>query len=93
MNNSLFSYSESLLLSLSKEIEYIKSRTLNINYSLKNCQNKILSRRLISELKNLNSNRLKISNISKKMFNENCNDLSFEFLFEVTKRSIRFQQI
>ena len=93
MNNSLFSYSESLLLSLSKEIEYIKSRTININYSLENCQNKILSRRLISELKNLNSNRLKISNISKQMFKDNCNDLSFEFLFEVTKRSIRFQQI
>ena len=50
MNQYIFSYSESLVLSLSKEIEYIKIRSSNINSSLKNCQNKILSTRLLSEL-------------------------------------------
>ena len=93
MSNYLFSYSESLLLSLSKEIEYIKNRTKNINYSLKNCQNKILSKRLISELNNLNRSRLKIANISKFMFKNKRKDLSFEFLFEVSKRANFLQQI
>ena len=93
MKKYLSTYSESVVLSLSKEIEYIKSRSKNINYSLKICQNKILSTRLRSELNRLNKNRLKILNISEKMFKRNCNELSFEFLFELTKRSNSLQQI
>ena len=93
MNQYIFTYSESLLLSLSKEIEYIKSRSKNINYSLKTCQNKILSTRLKSELNKLNKNRLRILSISEKMFKRNCNELSFEFLLEITKRSNTLQQI
>ena len=93
MNKYLSTYSESLVLSLSKEIEYIKSRSRNINYSLKICQNKILSTRLKSELNKLNKNRLRILKISENMFKRNCNELSFEFLFELTKRSNSLQQI
>ncbi len=93
MNKYLFTYSESLVLSLCKEIEYIKNRSKNINSSLKNCQNKILSIRLKSELKNLNKKRLKILNISENMIHKNRNDLSFEFLLELTKRSNSLQQI
>ena len=93
MNKYIFPYSESIVLSLSKEIEYIKTRSKNINYSLKTCQNKILSTRLRDELNKLNKNRLKILNISEKMFKRNCNDLSFEFLLELTKRSNSFQEI
>ncbi len=93
MNKHIFTNSESLVLSLSKEIEYIKSRSKNINHSLKTCQNKILLRRLKSELNKLNKSRLKILNISENMFKRNCNELSFEFLFELTKRSNSFQQI
>ena len=93
MNKHIFNYSESLVLSLIKEIEYIKNRSKNINYSLKTCQNKTLSARLRSELNRLNKNRLKILNISEKMFKRNCNELSFEFLFEITKRSNSLQQI
>jgi len=93
MNTYIFTYSESLLLSLSKEIEYIKSRSKNINYSLKTCQNKILTTRLTAELNKLNKNRLKILSISEKLFKRNCNDLSIEFLLEVTKRANSFQQI
>ena len=87
MNKYIFSYSESLVLSLCKEIEYIKSRSKNINYSLKTCQNEILSKRLKSELEKLNKSRLKILNISESMFNKNCNEPSIEFLLEITKRS------
>ena len=93
MNQYLFSYSESLVLSLSKEIEYIKSRSKNINNSLKTCQNKILSTRLKSELNKLNKNRLKILNISESLLKLNSNELSFEFLLEITKRSNSYQQI
>ena len=93
MNKYLFSKSESLVLSLCEEIEYIKSRSKNINYSLKTCQNKILSKRLKTELKKLNISRLKILTISESMFIKNCNDLSFEFLLEITRRSNSFQQI
>ena len=93
MNKCIFTYSESLVLSLSKEIEYIKSRSKNINYSLKTCQNKILLTRLRTELNKLNKNRLKIINIAESMFKRNCNELSFELLLEITKRSNSFQQI
>ena len=93
MNQHISTYSESLVLSLTKEIEYIKSRSKNINYSLKTCQNKILSRRLRLELNKLNKKRLKILKISENMFKKNCNELSFEFLFEITKRSNSLQQI
>ena len=93
MNQSLFLYSESISLSLCEEIEYIKNRSKNINYSLKTCQNKILSTRLRSELNKLNIKRLKILNISENILKRNCNELSFEFLLEIIKRSNSFQQI
>ena len=93
MNKYIFLHSESVVLTLSKEIEYIKSRSKNINYSLKTCQNKILSTRLKSELNKLNKKRLEILNISENMFKRNCKELSFEFFLEITKRSNCFQQI
>ena len=88
----MYSCSESIVLSLCKEIEYIRSRSKNIHNSLKTCHNKILSRRLNLELEKLNKNRIKILNISQNMFKKNSNDLSFEFLLEITKRSNLIQQ-
>ena len=93
MNQYLFSYSESIVLSLCKEIEYIKNRSKNINISLKTCHNKSLSKRLRLELEKLHKNRLKIIKISEDMFIKNSQNLSFEFLLEITKRSNSFQQI
>ena len=93
MNQYIYSYSYSLVISLCKEIEYIRSRSKNINNSLKTCQNKVLSKRLILELEKLNKKRIKILNISENLFNKNSNDLSLEFLLEITKRSNSFQQI
>ncbi len=93
MNQYLFSYSGSIVLSLCKEIEYIKTRSKNINISLRTCQNKALSKRLRLELGKLNKNRLKILNISEDMIRKNSQDLSFEFLLEITKRSNSYQQI
>ncbi len=91
--NQYLSYSESLVLSLCKEVEYIKSRSKNINYSLKTCQNKILSSRLRSELNKLNQNRLKILNISECMIKKNSRELSFKFLLEITRRSNSLKHI
>ena len=93
MNKKLFSYSESIVLSLCKEIEFIKTRSSNINTSLKTCHNKSLSKRLKLELYKLNNKRLQILNISESMFTKNSQNLSFEFLLEITKRSNSFQQI
>ena len=93
MNQNLYSYSESIVFSLCKEIEFIKIRSKNINSSLKTCHNKSLSKRLKIELDKLNKNRLKILSISESMFKTNSQDLSFEFLLEITKRSNYFQQI
>ena len=93
MNKYLFTYSESIVLSLCKEIEYIKNRSKNINISLKTCHNKNLSKRLNIELERLNKNRLKILNISESMFKINSQDLSFEFLLEITKRSSSYQKL
>ncbi len=92
MNKAVFSYSESIVLSLCKEIEYIKIRSKNIKTSLKTCQNKTLSKRLRLELERLNKNRLKILRISENMF-KNSEELSFEFLLEITKRSFSVQQM
>ena len=93
MNQYIFSYSESIVFSLCKEIEFIKIRSKNINSSLKTCHNKSLSKRLKIELNKLNKNRLKILSISENLFNRNSQDLSLEFLLEITKRSNSFQQI
>ena len=93
MNKNIISYSESIVLSLCKEIEFIKIRSKNINISLKTCHNKSLSKRLKQELDKLNKNRLKILTISENMFIRNSHDLSIEFLLEITKRSNSFQQI
>ena len=92
MNQYICSYSESIVLTLCKEIEYIKNRSRNINTSLKTCQNKILSKRLKLELKKLDNTRLKILSISEDMFNSNSEDLSYEFFLEISKRSNSFQQ-
>ena len=93
MNQNLYSYSESIVFSLCKEIEFIKTRSKNINRSLETCHNKSLSKRLKIELDKLNTNRLKILSISESMFKINSQDLSLEFLLEITKRSNSFQQI
>ena len=93
MNQYLFTNSESIVLSLCEEIEYIKIRSKNINSSLQTCHNKKLSKRLRIELSKLNKNRLNILNIAKSMLKMNSQDLSFEFLLEITKRSNSLQQI
>ena len=93
MNQYLLSNSESIVLSLCKEIEYIRIRSKNINISLETCHNKKLSRRLQLEHEKLNKIRLKILNISESMFRSNSQDLSFEFLLEITKRTNSFQEI
>ena len=93
MNQDIFSYSESIVFSLCKEIEFINVRSKTIISSLKPCHNKSLSKRLKIELDKLNKNRVKILSIAESMFKTNSQDLSLEFLLEITKRSNSFQQI
>ena len=93
MNKNIYTYSESLVLSLCTEIEYIKSRSNNIKNCLRSCKNKELSERLLTELNKLNNIRLKIKNVSESLSKSNCNDLSIEFLLEITRRCPSLQQI
>ena len=93
MDQSVIHYSESIVLNLCKEVEYIKIRSKNINASLSTCQNEKLSKRLRIELDKLNKSRIKILSIAESMFIINSKNLSFEFLLEMTKRSNSFQQI
>ena len=93
MNQDIFSYSESIVCSLCKEIEFIKIRSKNIIISLETCHSKSLSKRLKIELDKLKKNRLKILSISESMFKTNSQDLSLEFLLEIAKRSNSFLQI
>ena len=93
MNKYLYNYSESIVFSLCKEIEYIRIRSKNIKNSLKTCHNEILSKRLSLELEKLNKSSQKILDISENMFKNKSKDLSFEFLVEITKRSNSLQQI
>ena len=93
MEQTITANSESLVLSLCKEIEYIKSRAKNINQSLKYCQNKKLTCRLDIELSKLNEKRKTIKTIAENLFRNNRTDLSTEFLFEITHRTIYIQHL
>ena len=93
MNKYLYNYSESIVFSLCKEIEYIRIRSKNIKNSLKTCHNKILSKRLSLELEKLNKSSQKILDISENMFKNNSNNLAYELLLEISKRSSSLQQI
>ena len=88
MEQTIVSSSESLVLSLCKEIEYIKSRTKNIKQSLKRCQNKKLSSRLDIELSKLKAKRKSIRIIAEKLLRNKNSDLSTELLLEITYRTI-----
>ena len=93
MEQTIASNSESLVLSLSKEIEYIKSRSENIKQSLKSCQNKKLTSRLDIELSKLKAKRISIKMIAEKLFLNNSSDLSTELLLEITYRTIYIQHL
>ncbi len=93
MEQSIASNSESLVLTLCKEIEYIKSRTKNIKQSLKSCQNKNLTSRLDMELSKLKAKIKSIKNIAEKLLRNNCDDLSTELLLEITYRTIYIQNL
>ena len=88
MEQTLVSNSESLVLSLCKEIEYIKSRAKIIKQSLKSCQNKELTNRLDIELSKLKAKRTSIKFIAEKLFRNNNSDLSTALLLEITHRTI-----
>ncbi len=88
MEQTIVSNSESLVLSLCKEIEYIKSRSENIKQSLKSCQNKKLTCRLDIELSKLKAKRKSIKMIAENLFRNNNNDLSTELLLEITYRTL-----
>jgi len=93
MEQTIVSNSESLVLSLCKEIEYIKSRTKNINQSLKRCQNKNLTSRLDLELSKLKSKGKSIKMIAERLILNNGSDLSAKLLLEISHRTICIEHL
>ena len=85
--------SGTLIGSLTRESNNLRYRAIKLLSNINLSSDKTLLSRLRSELNKLNQNRLKILNISENMFRKNYNELSFEFLLEITKRSNTFQQI
>ena len=93
MEQIISSSSESVVISLCKEIEYIRSRTKIIKQSLKHCQNKTLTSRLDIELSKLKEKINSIQRIAEKLFHNNSSDLSIELLLEITHRTIFIQNL
>ena len=93
MEQTISSNSESLVLSLSKEIEYIKSRTKSIKQSLRSCQNKNLTSRLDIELSKLKAKRKTIKMIAENLFRNKSSDFATELLLEISHRSIYIQHL
>ncbi len=81
--------SDSIVGSLCREIEYIKSRSRSINSSISNCQSISLIKRLKKELICLNKRLNSIQDISQSMLiKKNCDQLSIEFLIELSNRKM-----
>ena len=75
--------------SLCKEIQYIKSRSTSINKSLANCQSNSLIKRLKKELITLTKRQESIQNITEAMSKKDSLDkLSIEFSTEVINRNL-----
>ncbi len=87
-------HSESLVGSLCREVENIRSRSKGIHIALDIAMNKLLKLRLKQELKNLDQRREEIYNQAKG-FSLSSNDnksLSLCFLEEISSREL-FSQV
>ena len=81
--------SDSVINSLCREIEYIKSRSKSIKYSLNNCQNSSLIIRLKNELLHLKKRMSTIEEVTFSIRKINRQkSLSLDFLCELIGRSL-----
>tara|TARA_Y100001968_G_scaffold229757_1_gene212561 strand:- start:4239 stop:4514 length:276 start_codon:yes stop_codon:yes gene_type:complete len=89
--NTKVSPSDSVIGSLCRELEKIKTRSESINYSINHCQSKSLILRLKNELIELRKRRSYIRTISKNIaISDDIDRLSVELLNELIGRSLVF---
>ncbi len=79
--------SDSLIGSLCREIDFIRTRYKAINSLLIYCKDKSLRTRLFNELDALITRKNELSSISS-LFNKDKLNLSNQFLLELCKRSL-----
>ena len=88
--NYKYTNSDSLIGSLCREMQYIRTRIDAITNSLKYCQNKLLISRLEKELKDLSIRIKSISLITKTVKAEDENSLALDLLHEIINRSLTY---
>tara|TARA_Y100001968_G_C19424054_1_gene753340 strand:+ start:477 stop:752 length:276 start_codon:yes stop_codon:yes gene_type:complete len=85
----IFPYSDSIVGSLCREIEYIQFRSKSINNSLANCQNNLLIIRLKKELNLLNKRIESIDSLSAKIKKSySYQSFSIDLLTEMIGRTL-----
>ena len=80
--------SDSLIGSLCREIEQIRSRSKLISYSLNNCKDNELRKRLLEEIFQLSERRKELRKISNTLLKNSKSSISKLLLSELCKRTI-----
>ena len=86
--NTTITISDSLIGSLCREIEQIRLRSRNINYSIMNCKDKLLKKRLLEEISLLRQRRNELKDISNEIVNLSKSSISKLLFSELCKRAI-----
>ena len=81
-------FSETVVGSLCKEIDYIKFRSQNISNSLLSCKDKFLMKRLLEEKRKLNIRIKELKCISIRLKEDSKSSLSSLFFHELCHRLI-----
>ena len=80
--------SDSLIGSLCREIEQIRSRSKLISYSLNNCKDNVLRKRLLEEIEKLSKRKKELNDISNSFLKDSRSSISKLLLSELCKRRI-----
>ena len=89
MNKSI-SISDSLIGSLCREVEYIRLRYKNVSNSLENCKDKLLRKRLLEEILNLEARRFELIDISDKFIINSTLSISKIFFHDLCHRPLEY---
>ena len=87
MKNTI-TISDSLIGSLCREIELIRSRSKHIIYSLNHCKDDILRKRLVFELIKLIERRQELKDISNTFLRDSKSSISKLLFFELCNRPL-----
>jgi len=80
--------SDSLIGSLCREMEQIRSRSKLISYSLNNCKDNVLRKRLSEEIVKLSERKKELRDISNTFLKDSKSSISILLFSELCKRTI-----